>query len=71
MCLRMPPSGARGWALEKAFSQSGAGGKLLAWGWRRDGSWDGELHCPCQELGEGSQPGNLQEPKCFQKQLLL
>lgn len=41
MCPRVPPSDAWGWALEKSFSQSGAGGKLLAWGWGRDGSEDG------------------------------
>lgn len=64
-CLGMLPSDARGWALEKPFSQSGAGRKLLAWGRGRARRRDRGSTVPVR------QPGSSYEPNSFHSQLLL
>lgn len=68
--LRNVPMDASKMSSWEVILQSGAGGKLLAWGWEREGSTD-RGGSPCQELAERSQPGNLYEPKCSHNQLLL
>lgn len=70
MWLPLPPSDAWGWAHEKSFSHSGAAGKLLMWGWGRDGRGMEDLCFPCQEP-EREAAWKPSEPKRLLRQLLL